>query len=170
MNILMNLGTLGDCTPSMHKWCEHMTQCIINDYNANRRDSLRDLEHEEDLVKAINMFHDAIGWDNINGQLLPSAPLSAGTWSDIVKLSSDALVQSNCISNAVEKVQNWHENCGDVHANDKTLIPDLQGFMKSLKDIGLLVAICTSDDRKATDQCIRNWGLEKYVDVSENCI
>jgi phosphoglycolate phosphatase-like HAD superfamily hydrolase len=146
-----------------------MTHCILNDYNASRTDSLSDLEHEEILFKTVNMFHNAIGWDSINGQLLPSAPLSAGSWNDILKLSSDALVQSNCISNAIEKVQHWHENCGDVHANDKTLIPDLPGFMKSIKDIGLLVAICTSDDRKATDQCIRNWGLENYVDVSKIC-
>mmetsp|Transcript_22457 Transcript_22457/g.27518 ORF Transcript_22457/g.27518 Transcript_22457/m.27518 type:complete len:182 (+) Transcript_22457:590-1135(+) len=39
-------------------------------------------------------------------------------------------------------------------------------FMSIFKKQGIRVAICTSDDRAATNHCIRNWGLEQIIDFS----
>eukprot|EP00979_Chaetoceros_neogracilis_P003624 scaffold629_cov257-Chaetoceros_neogracile.AAC.14 len=57
---------------------------------------------------------------------------------------------------------------GDIHANDEPLVSDLAGLMRTLKQQceGILIAICTSDDRRATNACIKNWGLEDLIDFS----
>lgn len=31
---------------------------------------------------------------------------------------------------------------------------------------GIIIAICTSDDRRATNACVKNWKLEGHIDVS----
>jgi len=152
----------------MQNWCEGMTKCIINDYISNSGSFLSITEHDEILRQTIDCFHKAIGWDNSNCCLEPSAPLSAGSWSDILELTREALTRCGSISNVDEKVMYWHENLGDIHANDKPLIPDLKEFMQSLKDSGFIISICTSDDRNATNSCIRNWGLDNIIDVSES--
>lgn len=145
---LFKTGTLGDCTPAMHNWCERMTNCIIKDYNDNKNDELSNIQHLEIMNKTIDRFHGAIGWDNVKCKLQPSAPLSAGTWGEILALTCDSLITSGSINNPSEKVHLWHNNLGDIHSNDKPLIPDLRGFMKTLKDHGLIVAICTSGTQK----------------------
>ncbi len=145
-------GTLGDCTLSLHHWCAKMTRCIINDFNVNHT-----YEQREKLSGTVDKFHSAIGWDNNNNCLLPSAPLSAGTWGEILDLTTQALLESGTIPNAVEKVKSWHENLGDIHSDDKALIPDLKGYMEHLKANGFLISICTSDDRRATNDCIKAW-------------
>lgn len=148
----------------MQKWCERMTECIIKDYN-NSNDA-NDVEHKSKLKFTVDKFHHAIGWNNTNQSLYPSSMLSAGSWSDILEVTWDSLIQAETIANAEEKVNYWHENLGEIHGDDKPLIPDLKGFMKSLKDSGYLVSICTSDDRKSTDSCIQSWDLESCIDVS----
>ena len=62
----------------------------------------------------------------------------------------------------------WNKNLGDIHANDKPLVDDLPGLMSDLKQQceGVIIAICTSDDRRATNACVKNWKLEGHIDVS----
>lgn len=136
----------------MHNWCAKMTQCIVNDYSENHSQN-----DEDKLIDTIDKFHSAIGWDNTNKCLLPSAPLSAGTWEEVIDLTNQALLEAGTISNAVEKVKSWHENLGGIHSDDKPLIPDLKGYMENLKSNGYLISICTSDDRKSTNDCIKAW-------------
>ena len=118
--------------------------------------------------ECVTRFHTAIGWNEKEKSLEGSAPLAAATWDEIVQLSSSALASCG-IKDAYIKVKKWHENLGDIHADDKPLIPNLSGFMKHLRQQGLYIAICTSDDRQATEACIRNWGLNDLIDVS-SCI
>ncbi len=134
-----------------------MTKCIVNDYNNDETRTCDNADTKQRLTDTLNRFHSSIGWDNINNCLLPSAPLSAGTWSEVIDLTCTALLESGTISNSVEKVKSWHSNLGGIHSNDKPLIPDLKGFLECLKSNGFLISICTSDDRKATNDCIKAW-------------
>lgn len=115
--------------------------------------------------KVLEAFHKAIGWNIIENDLMPSALLSAGTWTDILNATIGCLEIFGVVD-ASQKVKYWHENMGDIHANDRPLIPDLPGFVEYFRQLGMIVAICTSDDRRATDACIRNWNLENLIDVS----
>lgn len=121
----------------------------------------------EQMDQLIRNFHTAIGWDPLHEALLPSSYLSSGTWGQILHATTLVLDEGN-IPDAKEKVQFWHDNLGDIHANDKPLIDDLPGFMSILRQQyeGVLIAICTSDDRSATNSCIKNWKLQDYIDVS----
>lgn len=115
--------------------------------------------------QVLESFHKAIGWNITKNDLMPSALLSAGTWTDIVNATIGCLEEFS-IADASQKVKYWHDNMGDIHANDRPLILDLPGFVEYFRQLGIIVAICTSDDRKATDACIRNWNLEHLIDVS----
>lgn len=153
-------GTLGDCTQSMHIWSKRMTNVILDECQKT------DLSAEQ-MDQLIRNFHTAIGWDPLHEALLPSSYLSSGTWGQILHATTLVLDEGN-IPDAKEKVQFWHDNLGDIHANDKPLIDDLPGFMSILRQQyeGVLIAICTSDDRSATNSCIKNWKLQDYIDFS----
>ena len=149
-------GTLGDCTPALHNWCSRMTDFI--------KEESRSVVYMA-TNEIVSRFHKAIGWNEEENCLIESAPLAAATWDEILELSSEALTSCG-IKEAPIKVRIWHDNLGDIHANDKTLISDLPGYMRNFRNQGYLIAICTSDDRKATDACIKNWGLSDLIDVS----
>ena len=117
------------------------------------------------VEEVLKSFHSAIGWNNDCAKLLPSAFVASGTWGQILAACATSLEEFG-IGNAREKVDSWHNDLGDIHVDDRTLIPDLPGFMSYFKQHGTIIAICTADDRKATDACIKNWGLEGLIDVS----
>jgi phosphoglycolate phosphatase len=115
--------------------------------------------------RIISTFHDAIGWDaSING-LKPSAPLSAGTWNEIVELSSSSLFEAG-LRIEHDEVLGWHQNLGDIHSEDLPLIKNMPKFLQHLKHHGIMISICTSDDRAATNACMQNWGIADLVDFS----
>ena len=120
------------------------------------------IAHTEQIISS---FHDAIGWDaSVNG-LKPSAPLSAGTWNEIVDLSASSLFEAG-LRIEHEEVLGWHQNLGDIHSEDLPLIKNMPRFLQHLKHHGILISICTSDDRKATNACMQNWGITHLVDFS----
>lgn len=142
-----------------------MTRCLIEECQRKNLDPVK----AEQLISA---FHTAAGWNPVDECLLPSSFLSSGTWSQILDATAVVLEKfgNGCIADPREKVEYWHNNLGDIHANDKPLVADLAGFMSDLKEQyeGIIIAVCTSDDRRSTNACIKNWGLEDLVDVSEN--
>ena len=80
-------GTLGDCTPALRTWCSKMTaavmrKCIDTGISATRAENI------------ISKFHESIGWDVLLDDVLPSAPLSASTWDEIVDISVASLCDS----------------------------------------------------------------------------
>lgn len=151
-------GTLGDCTPALSQWCHRMTnkirtKCLSSDMPPSR------------ISCTISRFHDSIGWDASVGNVVPSAPLAAATWGEIVGLTTESLSKSGLVL-AENTVQGWHTNLGDIHSRDPPLIEDLPSFMQYFKRCGILIAVCTSDDRASTDACIQNWKLEGVIDYS----
>jgi beta-phosphoglucomutase-like phosphatase (HAD superfamily) len=152
-------GTLGDCTQALHTWCKRMSQRIAEECKNHNLES-----HQ--ILSILSIFHSTVGWDAVNEIILPSAIVSSGTWQRI--LDATVGVLNGHIANAQQKVEYWHDTMGDIHANDEPLVSDLAGLMRTLKQQceGILIAICTSDDRRATNACIKNWGLEDLIDVS----
>lgn len=160
---LHQIGTLGDCTQSLHTWAEKMTKCIVNECQ-------RTALSQNQITELIIRFHSSIGWDPVHKCLLSSSLLSSGTWGQILEATSQVLdkYSEGQISNTHEKVLFWNSNLGDIHANDKPLVDDLVGFFSHLRSLneGVTLAICTSDDRRSTNSCMKNWNIEEYIDVS----
>ena len=125
----------------------------------------------------ISNFHKSIGWDITTNDVIPSAPLSAGTWDEIITLVTTSLQTSGLSSVQQSEVMSWHQDLGDIHANDSPLIPDLPRYLQQFHNQGIIISICTSDDRDSTTKCMANWGITNLVDYSicgdeldpENC-
>lgn len=115
--------------------------------------------------RIISIFHEAIGWDASVHGLKPSAPLSAGTWNEIVEISASSLFQAGLHIDH-EEVLGWHKNLGDIHSEDLPLIKNMPRFLQHLKHHDIMISICTSDDRAATNACMQNWGITDLVDFS----
>lgn len=152
-------GTLGDCTASLRRWVHHMT---------NR---LQSVSHNEETL--IQLFHQQIGWDANRNDVVPSAPVAAGTWESIVGMVRAFMIQHqdrlNVTPNAiVDLPQKWHDELGDLHGQDTPLLEDLPGMMRECQRMGYVVAVCTSDDRAATDMALNGWGIAegKVVEAS----
>lgn len=160
---ILFIGTLGDCTESLHTWAKRMTESILLEcQNMNLSNG--------NIEKIVSQFHHDIGWNPINESLSPSSLLSSGTWGQILDATALAIEKhtNGDLRNIREKVELFNANMGDTHANDKPLVDDIQGLLTLLKhqNRGLLIAICTSDDRRSTNSCIKNWQIEKHIDVS----
>ena len=160
---LLQIGTIGDCTQSLHTWAERMTKCIVNECEQTTLS-------QNQIDEMIHKFHHSIGWDPLKKQLSSSSILSSGTWGQILDTASLVIEKysEGQISDIQEKVAFWNSNLGDTHANDKPLVDDLIGLFLRLRSLNedIMLAICTSDDRRATNSCIRNWNIEDHIDVS----
>ncbi|CAB9497377.1 haloacid dehalogenase-like hydrolase [Seminavis robusta] len=148
-------GTLGDCTASLRRWVHHMTAKV------------------ESVLKHKNLtkqFHTQIGWDAARDNVVPSAPVAAGTWDDIVGLVYSFLMdlenEWNVTIITKELTLQWHEELGDLHGQDTPLMDDLPGMMRACQELGYTVAICTSDDRNGTDKAMKGWGIDNVVQFS----
>jgi phosphoglycolate phosphatase-like HAD superfamily hydrolase len=115
--------------------------------------------------KIVSNFHDSIGWDATVNGLKPSALLSAGTWNEIVDISASSLFEAG-LPIEHREVLGWHQNLGDIHSEDLPLIKNMPRFLQHLKHHGIIISICTSDDRVATNACMQNWGITDLVDFS----
>eukprot|EP00804_Cyclotella_cryptica_P006197 CCRYP_015275-RB/>CCRYP_015275-RB protein AED:0.10 eAED:0.10 QI:214/0.5/1/1/0/0.33/3/60/310 len=151
-------GTLGDCTPALKTWCQKMTNNV-------RKKCVDDGRSPTQTQLIVSQFHQSIGWDANIDNVLPSAPLSAGTWDGIVQLSAEGLMKAG-LDVDFDQVREWHENLGDIHACDAPLIPHLPDFLKLFKHHGIMISICTSDDRRSTNACMENWNILDLIDYS----
>lgn len=113
----------------------------------------------------ISSFYSVVGWSVETGGVVPSAPLSAGSWADIIDLTAECL-SSLGLRVGNDEVSCWHESLGDIHTQDPPLISNLPHFLMNLKRQGIMISICTSDNRSSTTACIRNWHIEHLVDYS----
>uniref|UniRef100_A0A6S8XAR3 Uncharacterized protein n=1 Tax=Ditylum brightwellii TaxID=49249 RepID=A0A6S8XAR3_9STRA len=153
-------GTLGNCTQSLYVWVERMADSIVTELIKN---GMRNQSHKEHLL---SIFYSAVGFDSANNKLVDSSEciLSSGTWQQVLEVTISCI--RDYIPNAHEKVTHWHETMGDIHAKDEPLVSNLEALMNCLKAQGFTIAICTSDDRKATNFCMKNWNIAHLVDVS----
>ena len=128
--------------------------------------------HPDEKEKLIGNFHRTIGYDAENECHLPSSYLSSGTWEQILGETTNVVYsyRKGNVECVRDHVHNWNMNIGDIHVNDKPLVDDLPGLMSDIKQLckGINIAICTSDNRRATNACIKNWNIEEYIDVSHD--
>jgi len=111
----------------------------------------------------ISSFYSVIGWSVEKDDVVPSAPLSANSWADILDVTAECLAELG-LRVSIDEVACWHESLGDIHVQDPPLINNLAHFLTDLKSQGILISICTSDDRSSTTACMRNWQIEHLVD------
>jgi phosphoglycolate phosphatase-like HAD superfamily hydrolase len=116
----------------------------------------------EIIAQAIKALHDKLGWDASVGHVIPSAPLAAGTWQEAVELSSNVFQHYGLSSSVASE---WHKELRNVHEADPPVISNLCDMLQSCRDLGLIVAVCTSDDRSPTNNALRNWSITHLVDV-----
>jgi len=140
-------GTLGDCTPALSAWSSRMTNAVM------QKCASAGIPPSQVNDVVLN-FHQAIGWDDTAQDVVPSAVLSAATWDEIVDASAVSLAHSGLDVDRNEVLQ-WHKNLGDIHADDPTLVKNLPRFLRHFRHHGIMIAICTSDDRACTEACMR---------------
>jgi hypothetical protein len=158
--ICLTSGTLGNDAASLQRWVNHMTSrltsallveqqqrlVLLSSEEEDRRDVLLLQEEEE-----VHAFHQVIGWNASEGRLVPSAPLAAGTWDEQVERCSTL----------------WHSELSNLHGADPPVIANLRELLHSCRaEFGMLVAVCTSDDRAPTDAALDHWNITDLIDVS----
>lgn len=154
-------GTLGDCTASLRRWVLHVTDKV-----------LKLLSNPDELAKVgiVRGFHKKVGWDADRNNVVPSAPVAAGTWEDIVTLVHEFLLDhsSQCEEPVTMELARKlsFEDLGDLHGEDPPVVDNLKDVLSACQRLGYLVAICTSDDRAGTDLAMKSWGIDNVVDVS----
>jgi len=155
-------GTLGDCTGSLRRWIHHMRDKIILHVDSNIS--------KDDINTILVDFYQRMGWDGDQDDVLPSAPVAAGTWDDILGLMHQFLNahadELPTITVSMELAKEWNAELGIVHGSDAPLIDDLAGMMMACKNYGYSVAICTSDDRQGTTAAMEAWQITNVVDIS----
>ena len=156
----MRKGTLSDCMPALRTWCSEMTSAV------KRRCDYTDGISNAHAERIVSDFHASIGWNATANDLMPSAPLSAATWDEIVGISATSLRDSGLTGIGRDEVQIWHRGLGDIQAGDPPLIDDVADLFRHFRRRGILISICTSDDRASTDACMRRWNVSDLVDFS----
>jgi hypothetical protein len=119
-----------------------------------------------DAGRIVPNFHSSIGWNSTANDLTPSAPMSSLTWDELVGIAASSLLDSGLVGIGLDEVRVWHRGLGDVQAHDPPLIDDMPGLFEHLRSRGVLVSICTSDDRSSTDECTMRWNMSHLVDFS----
>jgi hypothetical protein len=133
---------------------------LLSSEEEDRRDVLLLQEEEE-----VHAFHQVIGWNASEGRLVPSAPLAAGTWDEQVERCS-TLFQNRCGLPA-HVAHEWHSELSNLHGADPPVIANLRELLHSCRaEFGMLVAVCTSDDRAPTDAALDHWNITDLIDVS----
>lgn len=126
------------------------------------------LQHEfcmpqAQIESSVKALHNRLGWDASVGHVIPSAPLAAGTWEEAVEMCSQLFQSFGLSPNAAKE---WHSQLKNVHGADPPVIANLSGMLQSCRrDFGMIVAVCTSDDRAPTNASLKNWNVTNLVDV-----
>ena len=154
-------GTLGDDQASLKRWACHMTDRIEECIIVGSHRSYDPLTQQMLLPE----FHSQIGWDPVRQTVLPSAPLAAGTWDEQVATVQSLLnkYETNCKTEML--AAEWHSQV-ELHSNDNPVIPNLRGVLLDCRSRGLLISVCTSDERQSTDQALENWKVEDIISYS----
>lgn len=146
--------------PALRTWCSEMTKAV------RRRCDYTDGISAAHADRIVSDFHSSIGWNSTSNDLMPSAPLSARTWDEIVGISATSLRDSGLDGIDRDEVLRWHRGLGRIDAEDPPLIDDMAGLFEHIRRLGILISICTSDDRDSTDACMRRWNVYHLVDFS----
>lgn len=115
------------------------------------------------IQRDVAALHDSLGWDASVGHVVPSAPLAAGTWEEAVERCSTLFQQFGLSAHVASQ---WHAELKNLHGADPPTIPNLEEMLQSCRNLGMIVAVCTSDDRAPTDASLKNWDITSLVDVS----
>jgi phosphoglycolate phosphatase-like HAD superfamily hydrolase len=143
-------GTLGNDKASLQRWATHMTVALQGTQQGSSS-------------TMISEFHTIIGWDDDLQDVVPSAPLAAGTWVDQVLTLERVLTK---YGHDPSLAADWHGQI-ELHGADDPLIPNLKEMLIACQQNGdWEVAVCTSDVRDSTDKALMNWNVQDVVTYS----
>ena len=159
-------GTLGNDRDSLRRWAEEMTSRARAELLQSHCDS-----STNDIGQCLSKIHSAIGWDYQKRNILPSALLASGTWEEILEEFAENLTDaignnSTRCREILDKVASWHAEIGSLHSNDAPIIDNLPAVIQTCQSHDLIVAVCTSDDRKSTDAALGHWNIASLVNYS----
>jgi phosphoglycolate phosphatase len=156
-------GTLGSDKGTLKRWALHMTSKLEECAKEYISGSTYPASWTVQSIK--QNFHQCIGWDPIKSEVLPSAPLAAGTWQDQIEKLQGILEVYQLDSSGGSLASSWH-NSVQLHGADKALIPNLPEMLQDCRSRDLLVAVCTSDERQSTDAALEYWGVDHLMSYS----
>ena len=175
-------GTLGDDSGSLKKWMTHMTDCFTEYLtSSSSSSSSRNYSYSEsEITTILQSLHNKLGWNSTIQNVIPSAPLAVNTWEESIEICCTVLAEAElCCSGSGLSIsasddairtlpRQWHAKLQNVHGFDPPIIPipNLIRMIQSCRDMGLMVAICTSDDRLSTNSALQNWNITKLIDYS----
>ena len=152
-------GTLGDDKASLQRWATHMTtqltQLVLKTMPQ---------QQEQLLPVLVAEFHTKIGWDPIRQSVLPSAPLAAGTWDEQI-VTLQTLLDTYHLDPTGTLATEWHRPI-PLHGADPPLLSNLRSVLLDCQRHGLILAVCTSDERTSTDQALANWNVDDLISYS----
>jgi len=153
-------GTLGDDKASLQRWATHMTsqltQLVLETKSQQQQQQL--------IPVIVNEFHAKIGWDPIRQAVLPSAPLAAGTWDEQVT-TLQTLLNKYHLDPTGTLATEWHRPIL-LHGADPPVISNLRSVLLDCQRHGLILSVCTSDERTSTDQALANWNVDDLISYS----
>ena len=153
-------GTLGDARVGLRHWAHTMSDHLCQACGDN---------------EILEPFHQLIGWDASQNDVTPSALLASGTWDEIIQdvysfidgyQSSSSSSTGGDEKVSFQDVQEWHDQLGELLAEDPPLVENLRGLILQCKALGYIIAVCTSDDRGPTDASLKFWKIDDLVDYS----
>ena len=174
-------GTLGDDSGSLKKWMTHMTDCFTEYLtSSSSSSSSRNYSYSESEISTIlQSLHNKLGWNSTIQNVIPSAPLAVNTWEESIEICCTVLAEVELCSHGGLSIsasddairtlpRQWHAKLQNVHGFDPPIIPipNLIKMIQSCRDMGLMVAICTSDDRLSTNSALQNWNITNLIDYS----
>lgn len=171
-------GTLGDDSGSLKKWMNHMTDCFTEYLTSSSSSSSRKYYYSEsEITTILQSLHSKLGWNSTIQNVIPSAPLAVNTWEESIEICCTVLAEEELCSgsgllsasdDARTLPRQWHAKLKNVHGFDPPIIPipNLIRMIQSCRDMGLMVAICTSDDRISTNSALKNWNITNLIDYS----
>lgn len=116
-----------------------------------------------EIQRDVDALHESLGWDSSVGHVIPSAPLAAGTWEEAVERCSTVFQKFGLSENVASA---WHAELKNVHGADPPTIPNLAEMLQDCHDLGMIVAVCTSDNRIPTDAALENWKITHLINLS----
>lgn len=134
----------------------HNDTCCLG--SVDRLEQKTGLRLYEKIFTDLGYDHGAARW---RSGLMAEAPMAQVRAKLTTRLQQEGLSASEA-EQTVDGV--WQETISCTKKHVKPL-DDPSRLFKLLKDVGVKVAVCTSDSRAATMQCLKAMAVEPYIDL-----
>ena len=135
---------------------------------ANMKDILPDITDKEKHKKNKKYtIWNKLGYDVDANEFSFNSIVARGTNDDIRNCICEFILEHGQLQNTENVRKQVESRWVDIKVGPNDLKPcgDLHKIFKFLKDLGIKIAICTSDDREPTEDTIKIFKIGKYLDA-----